>query len=92
MATALASPRPPEWPGGNDEGQGRSWADVAGESEGERESMNSKEGGEPFRLSSWEIKKQRAKGLEQKRDKDPWTGEQEEEFRRTNQIQMRDGD
>ena len=53
--------------------------------------MNSLEG-EPFSLSSWEMKKQRTKGLEQKRDTGTRTGEQEDEIRRTNPIQMRDGD
>ena len=92
MATALASPRPPEWPGGTDESQQRSWAEVAGETGEERESLDSLEGGEPFRLSSWEMNKQRTKGLDQKSDKGSGTGEQEDETRRTNPIQMRNWD
>ena len=90
MATAMASPnsRPPE--GTRDAGEvpERSWAEIAAERDGEVESLNLTVGEEPFRLSSWEVKKRRALGQGQ----DNSQREQEEMVRRSNSIQMREGD
>ena len=62
------------------EGQGRNWAEIVAEKEVEEE--------EPFRLSSWELKKRRTHGPGPENRQ----GEEEGIMGRNNIIQMREGD